>query len=128
MESILKNAPITKIIKAVDERVKINIVREIESGKISQSAAAREYGFSRTVVQKWVRQYGMLRTRTKLIRVVMADEKEKIQELQSALGDAHLKLKLYEKMLELASKECGMDIKKKFATKVSESSDKKGEK
>ena len=44
------NAPITKIIKAVDERVKINIVREIESGKISQSAAARNRDAARQVL------------------------------------------------------------------------------
>lgn len=50
----------------------------------------------------------------------MKDEKEKIQELQQALSDAHLKLRLYEKMFELAGAELQTDIKKNFYTEASE--------
>jgi len=106
--------------KVVSEDVKRRIVEEIESGSIGQCEASRLYGLSRAAIQKWLKQYGKLRYRTQIVEVVMKDEKEKIEELQQALSDAHLKLRLYDKMLELAGKEYKADLKKNFSTQASE--------
>ncbi len=121
----MKRTSNTIEITQVDESVKKAIVRQVESGQMSQMEAAREYGLSRSAIQKWLKQYGKLRFKTKVIKVTMKDEKEKLKELRQALGDAHLKIRYYEKMLEVAKKEYGMDIKKKLATTVSELSRKK---
>jgi transposase len=115
----------TVIIKEVDEQLKRRIVQGLESGKMSQMDACREYGMSRTSLQKWVKQYGRARVRIKRIEVVMKDQTDKIKELQQALGEAQLKVRFYEKMLEIASRDCGYDLKKKLATKLSESSESK---
>lgn len=107
-------------VKVVSEKVKLGIVKEIESGRIGQCEASRQYGLSRSTIQKWLKQYGKLRYRTRIVEVVMSDQKDKIQELQQALADAHLKLRLYDTMLDLAGKEYRVDLKKNFSTQASE--------
>ena len=114
--------------KVVSEEVKRRIVQEVESGRIGQCEAARTYGISRTSIMKWLRQYGTIRYQTRIVEVVMADEKAKISELQQALSDAHLKLRLYEKMIELAGKEYQTDLKKNFSTQALELLSKKAAK
>lgn len=106
--------------KVVSEELKQRIVEEIESGEIGQCEAARLYNISRGSIQKWLKQYGKLRYRTQIVEVVMKDQKDKVDELQQALADAHLKLRLYDKMLELAGKEYKADLKKNFSTQASE--------
>jgi transposase-like protein len=106
--------------KVVGEEVKKRIVAEIESGRIGQCEAARLYGISRTAIHKWLKEYGKLRYRTRIVEVVMKDQQDKVKELQQALADAHLKLLLYDKMLELAGKEYKADLKKNFSTQASE--------
>ena len=118
----------TVVIKKFDEKLKQHIVREVESGKMSQMEAARECGVGRTAICKWLKMYGKLRVRTKIVEVVMKEEKAKIKELQAALGDAHLKLRFYETLMDLAKEKYGIDIKKNLATKASEGSESKGSK
>ena len=109
------------VIRVADEALKVRIVREIESGAIGQCEASRLYGFSRGALSKWLRTYGRLSHTREIVEVVLKDEKEKIGELQQALSDAHLKLRLYEKMFELAGKEYNADLKKNFSTRALES-------
>lgn len=113
-------------IKLVSDELKRRIVEQIESGDIGQCEAARLYQISRGAIQKWLRLYGRLPHTREVIEVVMKDEKEKLAELQEALADAHLKLRLYEKMMELAGKEYKTDLKKNFSTQASELLKKKG--
>ena len=98
----------------VEESVKVGIVEEIESGRLSQMQAAKAYGVSRTSIQKWLKQYGILREKTQVIKIVMDDQKAKIQELQSALSEAHMELRVYKKLIEVAKRDHGFDIKKKL--------------
>jgi transposase len=116
------------VIRVADEALKRRIVEEIESGEMSQSEAARAYGFNRSAFSKWLRQYGRLPHRREIVEVVMKDEKERLSELQSALSDAHLKIRLYEKMFELAKSEYQIDLKKNYSTQASELLKKKGPK
>jgi transposase InsO family protein len=87
---------------------------EIESGEIGQCEASRLYGIPRGSLHKWLKKYGKISNHRQVVEIVMKDEKEKIAELQAALADEHLKTRLYEKMLELASAEYKTDLKKKF--------------
>ena len=52
---------------------------------------------------------------------------KKIKDLEAALGRKQLELEVKEKIIEIASSELGVDIKKKYATKLSDSSGKKSE-
>ena len=107
-------------IKYFSEELKIQIVREIESGKYSQIEACRNYGIKRGTVFGWLKVYGKLWGKRKVVEVVMSDQKDKIEELQKALAEAHLKLRIYDKMIDIADKHYKTDIKKNFGTKVSE--------
>lgn len=108
-------------IKHIDEVLKRRIVAGIESGRLGQCEAAREYGLSRTAISKWLRVYGKIKVRTKLVEVVMKEDREEISRLKDALADAHLKLRLYEKMFEVAKRDYNIDLKKNYQTKALES-------
>jgi transposase len=107
-------------IRRYSEALKKKVVEEVESGKLSQAEAARRYGLRRGAVWDFLRAYGRLYNKRRIVEVVMVDQKEKIDELKEALADAHLKLRLYDKMLELAGKEYKADLKKNFFTQASE--------
>ena len=116
------------VIRIVSEELKRRIVMEIESGELGQCEASRLYGISRTSLHKWLKKYGKMPRHRQVVEIVMKDEKEKIAELQAALADEHLKTRLYEKMLELASAEYKTDLKKSFFSQASESLNAKGKK
>ena len=96
------------------------IVSDICSGKLSQAEACREYGVNRATMRDWVQLYGRLKHR-KVVEVVMSDQKDKIAELQKALGEAHMKLRVYESLLDIAKTKYNLDLKKNIGTTPSES-------
>ena len=110
------------------ESLKRRIVKQIEAGSMSISEASREYGASKTSVKSWLEDYGRFRTQRRIVEVVMKDEKEKITELEKALADAHLKLRLYDEIINIANKKYKTDLKKTIGTKELGSSGKKGSK
>lgn len=116
------------IIKVVSEELKRKIVEEIESGSVGQCEASRLYGINRTMLCKWLKQYGRLPHQRQIVEVVMKDEREKIEQLQGALADAQLKIMLYEKMMDLASSEYKIDLKKNYYFQASEALRKQGKK
>ena len=110
------------------ESLKRRIVEQIEAGSISIADASREYGTSKASVGLWLKEYGKFRPSRRIVEVVMKDEQEKIAELEKALADAHLKLRLYDEIITIANKKYKTDLKKTIGTKASGSSDKKGSK
>ena len=107
-------------IRRFSEPLRKRIVEEIESGSISISEASRQYGATKASIKYWLEDLGAFRPRRSIVEVVMSDEKAKIEELQKALAEAHLKLRIYDKMIEFAGKKYKTDIKKTFGTKASE--------
>lgn len=107
-------------IRRFSEALKLRIVEEIESGKLSISEASREYGTTKTSVAYWLKEYGKFRAQRSIVEVVMKDETAKIEELQKALAEAHLKIRIYDKMMEIAKKKYKMDIKKNCGPQASE--------
>jgi transposase-like protein len=98
-----------------EEDVKERIAAEICSGHLSQAEAARQYGIHRATIWEWVQLYGRVKHRRR-VEIVMSDQKEKIEELQKALGEAHLKLQLYEGLLDIAKTKYKIDLKKNIGT------------
>jgi transposase len=93
--------------------LKLHVVSEIENGSLSLSEASRRYSIPITTIQQWLSVHGKKISRLRVIEVTMKDQDDKIRELQKALSDAHLKLRIYEKMIEFAQDEEGLEIKKK---------------
>ncbi len=106
---------------------KQKVVSEIESGKFTLSQVRRIYdiGGGNTVYQ-WLRKLGKGHLIEKIVRIEMKDEKDKLkelqrknQELESALAQAHLKLLVYESLLESVEAHYQVDVKKTFGSTAS---------
>ena len=116
----------TKTLVKYSLAFKQKVVKEIEEGKLSQSEASKLYNIKGgSTIQKWIKKMGKNYLLNKIVRIELTDEvnmlkqreKEK-RELESALAQAHLKIMSLEKMLEIAGKEYGEDLKKKYGTEA----------
>ena len=102
-----------KIVRRYSEALKRQVVEEFESGRSSAKEAVEEYGIeNKRTVYRWVRKYGRNRTQTKIIRVIMKDEKERIKELEGALAESTIKNRVLEEMLKVYEETQGGTIKK----------------
>lgn len=110
------------------EAFKLQVVRELESGRFgSPGEAGRAYGIKgHETLACWVRRYGKEHLLGKVVYVMKADEqaevkmlRQRVRELERALANAHLDLKLEEAYVELACEAAGIqdvpDFKKKHA-------------
>jgi transposase-like protein len=118
-----------KVVVRYSEAFKLQVVRQLEQGQFdSPWEAGQAYGVKGTnTVGRWVRQLGKEHLLGRLVRVMKADEKsevkalrKRVRELERALADAHLDLKLEEAYTELACEAAGIEdvaeFKKKRAT------------
>ena len=108
------------------EEVKKAAVKEIESGRSTLSETSRHFGADKSTVRSWLQIYGKFKPKLNVVEVVMLDQREKIREMEKALAEAHLKVRIYEKIVEKAGEYYKTDLKKTFGTVASESSKKKG--
>lgn len=97
-----------------------NIAREIVSGKLSIEEVQLKYSVDcRDTVTKWVREYK--RDQDSLIaslpQATVLAETESVPESAANLKLAELKIRALEVMLDIASKEFKVDIRKKFGAK-----------
>jgi transposase-like protein len=97
------------------------VVREIESGELSIEDARRLYDIRGCeTIQKWIRKFGKNHLLSKVVRIEMKDEKDRVKELEkrirqleSALADEHIKNAVLESLVEIARDKYGIDLKKK---------------
>ena len=121
-----------KNIVRYSDAFKIQVVSELESGKFKCIFEARKRYAIRGVgtVENWIRKYGKNHLLNKVVRVETTTErdqlkemKSKIRELESALVDAHLDLRLERAWGELACEAAGISdmdgFKKKALAKLS---------
>jgi hypothetical protein len=71
-------------------------------------------------IQKWIRKFGKNHLLSKVVRIEMKDEKDRVKELEkrirqleSALADEHIKNAVLESLVEIARDKYGLDLKKK---------------
>lgn len=93
------------------EAFKLQVVSELETGELKSPHGARvRYGIKGAdTVPRWIRQYGKNHLLKKVVRVETTKErdqlkemKKRIRQLESALADAHLDLRLEQSYVELA--------------------------
>jgi transposase len=110
-------------VRIFSEELKKKIVSDIETAQVRICTVVREYGVSESAVYQWINKYSRnLRSTHKMV-VEMESEayktrmlEERIAELERMVGQKQIQLDFYEKMLELATKELGVDLKKNFFT------------
>lgn len=105
------------------EAFKRKVVAEYEQGFSTKDYLQQKYrigGNSR--ILEWCRKYGKLNyPKTGITGRPMKDpQKQKIKELEKALKEAELKVKLYEKIIEIAERDEGIPITKKYGAMQSE--------
>jgi transposase-like protein len=109
-----------KITKRYSLSFKQKVITEIENGKLTREGARKLYGIGGgTVINGWIKKFGKLHLLNKVVRIELKDEVSKLKqlekekkELESALAQAHLKLIVYESIIEVAEEELGVDLKK----------------
>jgi|SRR3989339_676126 len=108
------------------EAFKLQVVRELEEGRHrSCSDARRAYAIGGAVtVQRWVRAFGKGHLVRKVMRVETPDErselrrlKDRVRELEGALADAHLDLRLERAWTEMACELAGVEDVDEFKKK-----------
>ena len=106
-----------KTIRRYSESLKMQVVEDVESGRMTAKEASKQYDVlnSRTI-NYWVQKYGKSKYRTRVVRVVMKSEQERIRELESALSDALLGKRVLAAQLE-SYETYVPDLKKKLAPK-----------
>ena len=100
---------------------------EIESGKYTVGEVRKIYDiWGSHTIDRWLKQLGRTHLLSRVIRVEMKDEKDKLKELErqkreleSALAQAHLKILSLETMIDIAEERFDIKIKKKSDTPAS---------
>jgi transposase-like protein len=115
--------------RTFSEHIRKQAVKDIENGTCTVLEACRELGVSDTSVYAWLNRYSRYLKSNK--QLIVEDKSEayrskqlqaRIKDLEAALGRAHVKEELLEKLIELAGKELGMDLKKTFSDQLSSGS------
>jgi transposase-like protein len=106
------------------EAFKRQIVREFEQGLLNKDQLKRKYGLGgNSSVLEWCRKYGRFayHSPTTYGRPMKDPQKQRIRELEKKLKAAELKLKIYDKLIEVTNRELDTDIIKKIEARLSES-------
>lgn len=108
------------------ESFKLHVVEEVESGIVSQAAAMRKYDIlGHSTVLKWCRKYGKLQGSYRKVRHMSAKEHEamrlenEIKALKQELDDARVKNVVLETLVDVAERELGVPIRKKYGARRS---------
>lgn len=106
--------------RTFDLSLKLDIVKKIERGEITVLGISRAYGVSCTAVYRWLRKYSSIykeQTRVivedKSLSKKNAELRAQVALLERSLGKKQLRIDYLEKVVEVASKDLGLDIEKK---------------
>ena len=106
------------------EELKRQVVNEIETCVLSVSQASREYQVSVQSIYKWLYKYSRyLRKQSRIVVEKQSEEKRRLElkkendNLHKVIGQKQLQIDFLEKLIEMASNELDIDIKKNFGSK-----------
>ena len=123
MEQLKVSLKVVKPQKQFSEAFKKQVVREFEQGLLNKDQLKAKYGLGgNSTVLKWCRKYGKFAydSPTQNGRPMKDPQKERIKELEKKLKAAELKLKVYDKLIEITNRELDTDVIKKIEARLSE--------
>lgn len=117
-QEIMETQP--KITRQYSLAFKQKVISEIEGGKLTREGARKLYGIGGgSLINSWIKKFGKIHLLNKIVRIEVKDELSKLKQLEkekkaleSALAQAHLKLIVYESIIDVAEEELGIDLKK----------------
>ena len=102
------------------------MVGQVERGEFSVAQVMREYQVAKQTVYNWLYKYsGNLKKGTRMVMEKDSQERStqelrnRIKELEAALGRKSLEADLYRLIVEKASDEYRVDLKKSFGDRLS---------
>lgn len=110
--------------RSFSESFKRMVVMEFEQGFMSKDQLQIKYGLrGNAQVLKWCRIYGKFAypKQTNTGRPMKDPQKQRIKELEARLKAAELKVKVYEKLIEVTNRELDQDVLKKIEARLSAS-------
>lgn len=116
-------------LRKYSETFKKQIVREFEKGLLNKDELRAKYNIGgKSMVLEWCRKYGRFAydIPTTNGRPMKDPQKQRIKELEKKLKAAELRLKVYDKLIEITNRELDQDIVKKIEAKLSRSLHQKG--
>lgn len=120
----LKSTTVWRQMRYFSEDFKRKKVNEIDRRLTSVSEICKEYGVSHPSVYKWIYKYSLMRKKgVKMVVEAQSDTtkikalKERIAELEQLLGQKQFEVEFLEKLIEIASDQYGVDLKKKVSGK-----------
>jgi transposase-like protein len=121
MEQLKITIRMSKPQKRFSEAFRKQVVREFESGLLNKDQLQRKYGLGgNSTVLKWCRKYGKLAypTQGATGRPMKDPQQLRIKELEAKLKAAELKIKVYDKLIEVTNRELDADIVKKIEAEL----------
>ena len=113
-----------RVRRRFSEDFKKGVVGEIETCQITVLQASREYGVHFQTIYTWIYKYSRyLKKQAVLVVEKQSEEKKRIElrkeneTLERIVGQKQLQIDYLEKLIEMASKELDIDIKKNFGSK-----------
>jgi len=112
---------------------KQKVVREIEQEGLSISTASRRYGIKGgETIQKWIRKFGKNHLLSKIVRIEMQGEKDRVKELEAeikqlklALADSTMENHVLNTVIKLVDEHYQTDVKKNLGQQRSQRATKK---
>lgn len=105
------------------ETFKKALVQDFESGRYSVHQLSRLHGVAFQTIYNWIYRYSQVNERGTRVMEYTDSSQEKVRslerqvaDLERRLGQKQVKLDLQDKIIELASEELGVDLKKTFST------------
>ena len=100
-------------------------IKEIEEDGKSIADLRRKYDIrGDQTIQYWLKRYGRNKLLNKIVRIEMADEKDRIKklekekrDLEKALSKITIQNHVYEAIFEVYAEDVGFNLKKNFGTK-----------
>lgn len=112
-----------KVVRRYSDAFKRSVIAEVESGRYTVLEAARVHQIAFPQLYRWRKRYGSPDSQTRIVRIEMPDERNRIKELEeekraleSALAQAHMKILLLESTVEVLEEQVGHQAKKKPET------------
>jgi transposase-like protein len=104
------------------ESFKLKVVSEYEGGKTSFKALQNKYNIGgNETVRNWVKSYGNLGLSSDTTQIddsVRVSEKLESITLKNELEQARIRIAALEALIDISSKQTGIDLKKKFGGKL----------
>ena len=111
------------------ETLKKAIVADYESGRFSVGQLSRLHGVSSQSIYNWIHRFSIYNEKgTRIVEYADSSQEKlrqlerQVADLERRLGQKQVELDLYTKLVEIASEELGMDLKKSFSTAPSSTS------